>query len=222
MKSKASILITALFLLISAVPQSTTAQTAGTSASGSYRFILEDDLPKYVEFDVRTDDRGNTSGYMVFNDTARISDRDTDGDDNSKEDMPPEFYIKADISSMTVEKNKAVMGGTVLDSSHRTYIGRWVQLVVEDNISNLRLPDTLTWGFCRQPSGGWVPSDAERKYDDGAYLSWWATDAERRDDVGVPSRSLISNDMKGCQVYPPSFYTFVTINKWEGDIKVNP
>jgi hypothetical protein len=182
---------------------------------------MEDDLAKYVEFNVKTDERGYTSGYMVFNDTAKIADKDVDGDDASKVDAPGEFYIKADVDSMTVEKNRAVMGGTVVDSSHRTYIGRWVQLVVEDNAYNLRMPDTLTWGFCRPPAGSWVPSDAERKYDDGAYLSWWATDAERRDDVGVPSRSLISNDMKGCKVYPPSFYTFVTINKWEGDIRVS-
>jgi hypothetical protein len=178
-------------------------------------------MAKYVEFDVRTDDNGFTVGQMVFTDQARISDKDVDGDDASNGDAPGEFYIKADVDSMTVEKNKAVMSGTVRDSSHRTYIGRWVQLVVEDNAYNLRMPDTLTWGFCRPPAGGWVPSDAERKYDDGAYLSWWATDAERRDDVGVPSKNLISSDMKGCRVYPLSLYTFVDIKKWEGDIQVN-
>jgi len=222
LKSKKSFLILTLFLLLSATPRTTTAQTRATSANGRYWFILEDDLAKYVEFDVRTDAEGFTFGQMVFTDKARISDKDADGDDTSKEDAPGEFYIKADVDSMTVEKNKAVMSGTVRDSSHRTYIGRWVQLVVEDNAYNLRVPDTLTWGFCRPPAGGWVPSDAERKYDNGAYLSWWATDAERRDDVGVPSKSLISNDMKGCKVYPLSLYTFVDIRKWEGDIQVNP
>jgi hypothetical protein len=221
MKSKASILMLTLSLLSLGAPRLTTAQTTAGYASGMYRFILEDSLAKYVEFEARTDGKGSAAGYMVFTDQAKISDKDTDGEDSSPIESPGEFYIKADITSMTIEKNRAVMDGTVVDSSHRTYVGRWVQLVVEDNVSNLRVPDTLTWGFCRPPAGGWVPSDAERKEDNGAYLSWWATDAERRDDVGVPSKSLISSDMKSCKAYPPSFYTFVDIRKWEGDIKVN-
>jgi hypothetical protein len=221
MKSKASILMLTLSLLILGTPRLTTAQTTAGYASGMYRFIMEDSLAKYVEFEARADDKGNASGYMVFTDQAKISDKDVDGDDSSPIESPGEFYVKADITTMTVEKNRAVMGGTVLDSSHRTYIGRWVQLVVEDNVSNLRVPDTLTWGFCRPPAGGWVPSDAERKDDNGAYLSWWATDYERRDDVGVPSKNLISSDMRSCPAYPPSFYTFVNIHKWDGDIKVS-
>jgi hypothetical protein len=222
MKSKASLLMLTLSLLILGVPRLTTAQTPAANASGMYRFILEDSLAKYVEFEARTDDKGNAYGSMVFTDQAKISDKDADGDDSSPIESPGEFYVKADITSMTVEKNRAVMGGTVVDSSHRTYIGRWVQLVVEDNVNNPRAPDTLTWGFCRPPAGGWVPSDAERKYDDGAYLSWWATDAERRDDVGIPSKNLISSEMRSCPAYAPSFYSLVSISKWEGDIKVNP
>ena len=41
--------------------------------------------------------------------------------------------MTASLDSLTIENNRAVMGGTVTDSSNRSYIGRWVQLVVEDN-----------------------------------------------------------------------------------------
>ncbi|HEY9421026.1 MAG TPA: hypothetical protein VIW92_06410 [Thermoanaerobaculia bacterium] len=221
MKSLGLTSIIALFLLSLTTPRMTTAQTDGPSASGNYWFLLEDDLIKSVEFDARTDARGFTSGYMTFTDQARISDIDDVEDPNSGE-LAGEIYLKAEIDGLTIEKNRAVMSGTVRDSSHRSYIGKWVQLVVEDNAENPRVPDRLTWGLCKPHAGGWVPTDAERKDDDGAYLRWWATDAERKDDVGVPSRNLISSEERGCQIYPLSWYSFVDVLKWDGDIRVLP
>lgn len=211
----------ALFLLSLTTPQTATAQTPGPSASGSYRFLLEDELTKYAEFDARMDERGVTTGQMTFVDEAAIPD-DDDVEDSGSGDAPPEFYMRAELDGLAIEKNRALMSGTVVDSSHRGYIGRWVQLVVEDNGSDRKVPDQLTWAFCKRPAGGWIPSDAERKDDDGAYLRWWATDAERKDDVGVPSRNLIPGEERGCQVYPLSTYSFADLLKWEGDIIVQP
>lgn len=199
----ASILVLSL-----TIPQPAAAQ----AANGSYWFLLEDDLVKYVEFEARGDEKGNATGFMTFTDQAVIS----DGEQKS------EFYIKAELDGLTVEKNRAVMSGTVLDSSHWSYVGTWVQLVVEDNAENREAPDRLTWAFCRPQEQGWIPSDAERPDDDGAYLRWWATDAERDDDVGVPSPDLLPKDEKGCRVHPLWTYSFADILKWEGDIVVAP
>lgn len=221
MKSTRLASILSLFLLSLTTPQLATAQTGGSFAGGSYRFLWEDEQVRYVEFDARTDERGTTSGQMTFVDPAKIPDVD-DVEDPRSEDAPPEFYIRAELDGLTTEKNRAVMSGTVLDSSHRTYIGRWVQLVVEDNAEGERVPDKLTWAFCKPREGGWIPSDAERKYDDGAYLRWWATDAERKDDVGIPSQDLISNEERGCRIYPLWQYSFANVLKWEGDIVVQP
>lgn len=213
--------LAALLLLSLAAPRLTHAQTGGPYARGSYRFLLEDGLTKFVEFEASADERGIASGLMTFTDQAKIPDAD-DVEDPRPGDAPGEFYIRAELDRLTVEKNRAVMGGTVLESSHKTYIGRWVQLVVEDNRENPKVPDRLTWAFCRPRAGGWVPSDAERRYDDGAYLRWWATDAERDDDVGIPSVNLLGDEEKGCRVYPLSFYSFVDLRRWEGDIIVQP
>lgn len=218
MKSMRAVSLVALSLLSLTPPRFAAAQSA---ASGSYRFILEDDLIKTVEFDVTADARGTASGQMIFLDQAKISDID-DVEDPRAGEMAAELFIQASISNMTVEKNRALMNGVVRDSSHRSYIGRWVQLVVEDNVENLRVPDRITWRFCQSQTKGWIPSDAERKDDDGAFLSWWATDAERRDDVGIPSPNLLGSDEKSCPVYPLSFYTFAEPAKWEGDIIVRP
>ena len=114
------------------------------------------------------------------------------------------------------------MSGRVLDSSHRSYIGRWVQLVVEDSGDNRRVPDLLTWQLCKPRGSGWVPSDAEWKDDTGASLRWWATDAERKDDVGIPSPNLLPQEESGCLIHPLQVYDFPVLLKWEGDIVVQP
>jgi|ERR1700687_2575764 len=195
------------------------AQTPGPAASGSYYFLLEDGLPKSVDFQASTDPSGFTTGRMNFNDQAAIPDID-DPEDQSAGD--PQFYATASFDGLAVERNRALMSGTVLDSSHRTYIGKWVQLVVEDNGGDPQNPDNLTWAFCKPSPGGWVPSDAELSYDDGAYLSWWATDAERPDDVGIPSQNLIPGQDRGCPLHPLSLYSLADLLRWDGRIYVQP
>ena len=224
MKCIARVLLPSLFLLSLATHhpiQSAFAQTEGPAASGLYRFTLEDGLTRTLEFEARGGDRAE--GRMVFKDEVRIEDKDDEGDpDPNPRDTPPELFLVANFENMKVEKNRAVMNGVVVESSHRIYLGRWVQLVVEDNALNERLPDRLVWNLCRPEPGGWVPTDFERDKDDGAFLSWWATDFERKDDVGIPSRNLIPGTRRGCETYPLSSYAYADVLKAEGDIKVVP
>lgn len=201
----ASILVLSL-----TIPELATAQTA----RGTYRFVMEDDLIRSVEFEA--DERG---GQMIFTDEAKVLDGD-DIEDPRRGDATP-IYVKADFDGLTVEKNRALMSGFVVDSDHTSYIGTMVHLVVEDNAENPRVPDRLTWAFCKPREGGWVPSDAELKDDDGAYWRWWATDAERDDDAGIPSADLLSNAMD-CQVLALWSYEMLDVRKWEGDIVVQP
>jgi hypothetical protein len=217
MKRTGFVSMVVLFLL-TLTPRLVTAQSA---ARGTYRFWLEDELTKSVEFDAQTDERGTATGSMTLIDDASIPFVD-DPEDPRAGDAPPQFYMKAELDGMTVDKNRAVMSGMVRDSSIPSYIGRWVQLVVEDNGENTRVPDRLTWAICRPQERGWIPSDAELKDDDGAFLRWWATDAERKDDVGIPSPNLLPGEEQGCQVYPLSVYSFVVPQKWEGDLIVIP
>src|SRR5215217_6671594 len=132
MKSTGFAATLALFLLSLTTPPPAAAQTAGPSASGSYRFVLDDELTKSVEFSATTDEKGVTTGQMTFIDPAEIPDVD-DVEDPRAGDAPPEFYMKAELAELTIEKNRALMNGTIVDSSHPSYIGKWVQLVVEDN-----------------------------------------------------------------------------------------
>ena len=219
MKTIAYAAIFALFLMSLATPWSTSARASGPSASGTYRFVLEDELTKQVEFDARSDERGTTTGQMTFRDEARIVEQDVDGAGERPDDPDSEFYMTADLDSLTIENNRALMGGTVRDSSHRSYIGRWVQLVVEDNGDGSEVPDKLTWCFCQPEPGGWTPADAEDPRDEGAWAHWWATDAELRDDQGVQSANIIPGNRRGCPTFPLSTYEFPDA-RGEGQIQV--
>ena len=202
-----------LSLVFLAMPLLASAQVA----TGKYKFIMDDELSKYVEFDAKAGERGGATGYMIFTDEAKVVVQDPDGEPGKDDPIP--FSMKADLDTMTVEKNRAVISGIVRDSSVRSYIGRWVQLVIEDN-DGAEVPDRFGWSFCEPEVGGWIPSDAEVPDDKGAFLSWWATDAERRDDVGIPSPNIVPGMLKACKVNPLSSYEFASILKGEGAIQI--
>jgi hypothetical protein len=214
MKSMGTASILALALL-----SFTTADPASAQSSrGSYRFLLEDLLLKSVDFNAATDPRGTTSGQLTFTDSAAIPDVVDAGDNVG--DAPPQFSATVNFDTLSVLRNRALMSGTVSTSTHRTYIGKWAQLVVEDNGGSPRVPDNLTWTFCTPSPGGWIPSDAELCCDNGAYLSWWATDAERPDDVGIPSQSVIPGQARACPAYPLFLYSLVDLVRWDGRLYV--
>lgn len=197
------------------------AQTGHPSASGTYKFVSEDGFSKSVEFSATSDERGATTGQMTFKDEAGVSDQDPDGVVDGKAEPPAPFFMTAKLDSLTVDRNRAVIAGTISDSSVPSYIGRWVQVVVEDNGDGGKEPDKLSWCFCKPEVGGWVPADAERP-DDGAYWKWWATDAEREDDKGVQSTNIIPGNTTSCKVFPLSAYPFDDVRNGEGQIQVQP
>ena len=220
MKTIVRDVISVLFLTTLAVTYasiSASAQTGRPSASGIYRFVLEDEFKKTLEFNATSDERGTTTGQMTFRDEAGIGEQD-----GEREDLPVEFFMTANLDSLTMERNRALMGGTITDSSERSYIGKWVQLVVEDNGDGSEEADKLTWCFCQPEEGGWVPADAEVRGDDGAYWRWWATDAEREDDAGVQSTNIIPGNKTSCKVLPLSAYPFADVRGGEGQIQVQP
>jgi len=144
---------------------------------------------------------------------------DANGIENQGMYKPVPFFMKAEWDAMTIEKNRALMSGVIKDSSVRSYIGKWVQLVIEDN-DGREQPDKFVWSFCEPEPGGWIPSDFEVPGDQGAFLSWWSTDAERKDDVGIPSPSVIPGQLKACRSYSLQSYEFAEILKGDGVITI--
>lgn len=216
MLRKVGTFVFVLSLVFLVTPSLASAQSG--AANGKFKFFMEDELLKYFEFDASSDGR-TTTGFMNFSDEAKLEFQDVDGTGDVLREEPVPFVMKADFDAMTIEKNRAVINGVIRDSSYRSYIGKWVQLVVEDN-DGVEVPDKFVWSFCTPEPGGWIPQDAEDPNDRGAFLSWWATDAERKDDVGIPSPNLIPGNLKNCKVFPLRAYEFATIFKGEGEISI--
>lgn len=209
--------IFALFLLGFATAQSANAQTGEQYARGTYQFSLEDGYTKYVEFEAQGRGDGRATGYVTLSDEAPIVYQDVDGTGEGSTEEFKGFYVKAEFDSMVVEKNMAVMSGIIQDSSIRNYIGQRVLLTVQDNGDNSRLPDQVTWGVYQQIKKDWTPSDGELEKDEGAGLRWWATDAERKDDVGY---AMPRDERTTTQSFPVASYAFFDIAKAAGDIVV--
>lgn len=216
MKIRRVISIMALLLPCFAAPHAVGAQAGGQSATGSYQFALEDGRAKYVEFDARTQTGGGATGGMFFSDEADFTEQDVDGVGTPEESFRG-FYLRAEFDGLSVVDNKAVMSGTVRDSSIAGLIGQRVLLTVEDGGDNSREPDRLTWGVYANTERSWETSDAELERDEGVGMSWVASDAERRDDEGVemPGVEGIST-----QSFPLAAYTLIDLDRWTGDIRV--
>ena len=212
-------LLTLSLLSLPSTPAAS-AQTGGPAAAGAFRFSAGDGRTKYSEFDAATARDGGAQGGMVFRGPAIFPKQDVDGEGKDGfEGRLSDLLIEAKFDGMVVEKNRAVMSGVVTASTLGEYIGLRVLLVVEDNGDGTdpKAQDKFTWGLYKTAEEHWVPTDAERKDDDGALLSWTATDAERDDDKGVPSKS---SKIVGCQSFPVSSYSLLDVEAGEGDLRV--
>src|SRR5262245_27772253 len=186
----------------------------GPSANGKFQFQLEDSNSRYIEFDARVHG-DNARGTMTFSDPSVII-----GATDSAETTTG-AVVTASFDCLHIENNRAVIGGSITQSTLADLIGSRVLLVVEDNGEgvNASEPDRLTWGIYESNKIDWIPVDAERPDDIGATLKWIAKDAERDDDVGVPSDK---STIIGCTSFPLSSYSFVNIPHGSGNLQVKP
>jgi len=216
MKIKVFTRMLMLLLLSFAATQLTNAQ----SAKGTYQFSLEDGYTKYIEFDAATQADGSTVGSMFYSDEAIVSYQDLDGTgDPSAKESYKGVSIKVAFDGLIVNKNQAVMSGTIKESTISSLIGQRVLLTVEDNGDNTKEPDKLTWGIYKPVERTWKPSDSELEEDPGVGLTWRATDDERKDDEGImmPEDEAITS-----KSFPVSSYSFIEVQRGAGDIQVQP
>ncbi|HYV82358.1 MAG TPA: hypothetical protein VE931_02520 [Pyrinomonadaceae bacterium] len=205
--------IMAVMAVCIALPNSVFAGAEGATASGSFKFVLDDGETRFVEFKASELADVAGAGEMTLSDPAAIP---VDNPDDSEKRAEPGVIVRAKFDCMETSKNLAIMGGEIFDSNVPANIGQRVLLVVEDNgVEGAK--DRLTWGIYQQPAKGWIPTDAERDDDKGASLTWWATDAERKDDVGfqMPQSKLVQ-----CKSIPGSAHDFLEFKYAGGDLQV--
>jgi hypothetical protein len=211
MKSIIGAFVLALFIVCLALPNLVFAGAEGSSATGSLKFVLDDGATRFVEFNAKEGLDGQATGDMTYSDPVAVP---VDDPDNGETPKTEGVFVKAKFDCMMTVDNRAVMSGEVYDSNVKSNIGQRMLLVVEDNGLD---KDRLTWGIYQMPATGWTPSDAELKEDNGASLTWWATDFERKDDVGfkMPVSKIVA-----CQNFPLSSYDFPEIKESGGDLQV--
>jgi hypothetical protein len=205
--------IMALFAVCLALPNLVFAGAEGATASGSFKFLLQDGETRYVEFKASELADGTGSGEMTLSDPVAIP---VDDPDNPEQPKTQGVLVRAKFDCMATDKNTAIMGGEIFESNVPSAIGQRVLLIVQDNgIDGAK--DQLSWGIYQQPAKGWIPTDAERDDDKGASLTWWATDAERKDDVGIP---MPPGKLVQCKTFPGGAYDFPQIKYAGGDMQV--
>jgi len=212
MKSFIGVSIMALMLVCLFVPGLVLAGAEGSTAEGSFKFALEDGEIRFVEF--KAQQEGDKAvGEMTFSDPVAIPVPDPD---NPEKEGTPGVLVRAKFDCMDTVKNTAVIGGEIFESNVPEAIGMRVLLVVEDNgIEGEK--DRVAWGIYKPPAKGWIPTDAELEDDKGASLTWWATDFERRDDVGIP---MPPNALVVCKSFPTAAHDFPEIKYAGGDLQV--
>ncbi|HEV8429609.1 MAG TPA: hypothetical protein VGQ41_17035 [Pyrinomonadaceae bacterium] len=212
MKSIIGAFVLTLFVVCLALPGLVLACSEGATATGSFKFELEDGETRFVEFKAQEGTEGQATGEMTFSDPAAAPVEDPDNPEGTKTEG---VLVKAKFDCMQVNENRAVIGGEIYDSNVLSNIGQRVLLVIEDNGLE---KDQLTWGIYPQPAKGWVPTDAELEDDKGAGLTWIATDFERSDDVGIPSDL---SKVVTCKSFPLGSYEFPEIKTAGGDLQVS-
>ena len=213
MKSIIGAFTMALLIVCVAVPGLVFAGAEGSTAAGSFKFLLEDGETRFVEFKASELAEGQGSGELTVSDPAVIPIDDPDEPPRQS----PGMIVRAKIDCMDTSKNTAIMGGEIFDSNVPSAIGLRVLLVVEDNGTEGE-KDKLTWGVYQLPPK-WTPTDAEWEDDKGASLTWLATDSERREDPGIqmPQSKLVQ-----CKYFPGAAYDFPELKYAGGDLEVHP
>ena len=212
MKNIIGAFIMAVLAVCIALPNLVFAGAEGSTASGSFKFSLDDGETRFVEFKANELADGTGEGEMTLSDPAAIPVADPD----NPEKITPGVLVRAKFDCMETSKNMAIIGGEIFDSNVPANIGQRILLVIEDNgIEGVK--DRLTYGIYQQPATGWTPVDAEVPDDKGASLTWWATDAERKDDVGfqMPQSKLVQ-----CKSVPASAHDFFDFKYGGGDLLV--
>ena len=214
MKNIIGAFIMVLFAVCIALPNLVHADAEGDAAAGSFKFLLQDGETRFVEFKANELAEGQAVGDMTLSDPAAIPVNDPD---NPEEKQTPGVLVRAKFDCMETNKNTAVIGGEIYESNVPSAIGQRVLLVIEDNgIDGEK--DRLTWGIYQAPNPKpWIPVDAEDPNDRGAFLTWIATDAERKDDVGIP---MPPGKLVQCKTFPGASYDFPEFKYAGGDLQV--
>jgi hypothetical protein len=193
---------------------------SGPSTNGSFVFS-SGGYALGAEFNARLHSNGRTSGDLTLTGTVAIPDQDVDGLGSGGGNSVTTVTLKVNVDCLALKGNQAVLTGKIVQSTTPAYAGRHLLLAVEDNGEGVKqpAPDRFMWGVYGAPEAGWIPSDAELTSDPGVGLTWLATDAERVDDIGIPSHR---SGVVDCHTFPVGSYSLEDLQHGDGNLQVRP
>jgi len=210
-------LLAALFVSPLAHAKRSIALSEGPSVKGKFEILAaESTPPRSIEFGVEKSLDGQVIGDVIFQDESTVAIPETA---EEKTGVKP-LFLRAQFDCLVVKANRAVMSGSITESSRDNYVGRRFLLVVQDNggSQNPLKRDKFTFGVYRVSNNNWPISDAERP-DEAAPVSWMTTDAERPDDLGSFSQN---GEIVGCQTFPISAFAFMEVGQTRGTVQIRP
>src|ERR1044071_4334863 len=113
MKSIIGAFTITLLIVCVALPGLVRADAEGTTATGSFKFVMDDGATRFVEFNAKEGAEGQAVGDMTFNDPVAVYVEDPDNPEKTAEGM----LVKARFDCMRTIENRAVMGGEIVDSN---------------------------------------------------------------------------------------------------------
>jgi hypothetical protein len=196
------------------------AQNSGPASNGDFQFALTGATGE-IEYNARAHG-SSAQGQMTFTGSSEISNEDVDGTGSTAPSVT-NVTLTVSFDCLRISGNKAAMSGTISSSNVPEYLGLRALLAVEDNGEGVKqpAPDRFTWGVYRTNAVTWVPVDAEDENDTGATLTWFASDAERLDDVPVLTNQLNAGTID-CKSFPFGSYAFEDLPHGAGNIQVKP
>lgn len=221
MVRKINQLLIALCVLVTAGlgPVSAAISTPAPNVVGNFQLVSDQGVTRHIEFQATRSSDGRVAGEVVFRDEAPANVEKASGEATGESEQP--FFFKAAIDCLVINEHKAIMSGSISESSSKSYIGRRILVVAQDNggASDPAKRDRVTWGIYRADRKEWAASDAERPDEQSNQLTWIATDSERLDDEGVSSDK---EKVIGCKTFPLSAFSFFTGNQIRGTAVVKP
>jgi len=206
------------FLLRTSRPETLTNE--GSAVQGSFEILLDGGEKRIIEFHATRATDGTTSGETIFRDVVSENAPKPTPSAEGAPETAKVLFMKADVDCLVIEDNKAMMSGSIVESTLPQYVGRRVLIVAqEDRLrKGTEKHDRLTWGVYRNTQPNWIAQDQERP-DEPTNLSRIATDAERPEDEGTPSNKEM---LVGCHTFPLSSFAFFNAKQGHGSVKVKP
>jgi hypothetical protein len=218
MKSQASIVLGASLVFALAAPLMA---QSGASANGNFQFALTG-ASGAIQFDARAH-AGGARGTVTFTSTQDAPNTNSD-EENAPSNPLSGVSMEVAVDCLRVSGNRAAMSGIISSSSAPGFVGLRAILAVEDGGEGVKAaqPDRFTWGAYHSTSRNWTPEDAEVPGDNGATFTWYATDAERNDDVPVLVNGGENPQSIDCKSFALGSYAFEALAHGAGNIQVRP